>query len=306
MQGRTRTRTRTRIRTRMKKTILFIGYNAKYSTDITSHVERHGFISYRVNQLANIERTVFRHAPDCIIVDVSSIEISIQDIYSKLKKYFSVPVIVLTTPFSYKVEVAALNLGVDDVVTINNCTDVLIARIRRALRFQTAKASIYPINTPHLLSFAGLVIDKKLFICSFMNKAFKLSLDSFELLYFFILNKNRVITRDELYLSLRGLPYDGISRGIDIAISRLKSKLIEVNISEDIILSFRGKGYMFDAQKLVHGNVDCNESEMSIQFKTPPDDLALSLKASRTGIDGVVITPQFQRPKWLKKAKFDD
>ena len=42
----------------------------------------------------------------------------------------------------------------------------------------------------------------------------------------------------------------GISREIDVNISRLKEKLSSAGLSKDIIISLCGKGYMLDSSKI--------------------------------------------------------
>ncbi|HND29019.1 MAG TPA: winged helix-turn-helix domain-containing protein, partial [Myxococcota bacterium] len=53
-----------------------------------------------------------------------------------------------------------------------------------------------------------------------------------------------VVSRDALSRAARGVAYDGLDRGIDIHVSRLRKKLREAGLSELTIRSIRGEGYL--------------------------------------------------------------
>ena len=54
----------------------------------------------------------------------------------------------------------------------------------------------------------------------------------------------------ELFIILKGYPYDGINRNIDVGISRLKEKLVKAGVDRSVIAAVRGKGYIIDSEKL--------------------------------------------------------
>ena len=55
----------------------------------------------------------------------------------------------------------------------------------------------------------------------------------------------KVLSRDDLMEQLRGLDWDAFNRSIDIAISRLRSKLGDDAKNSRYIKTIRGKGYVF-------------------------------------------------------------
>ncbi|MEM7565425.1 MAG: response regulator transcription factor, partial [Pseudomonadota bacterium] len=63
----------------------------------------------------------------------------------------------------------------------------------------------------------------------------------FSLLSLLIENQDRVLSRDEIMQSLRGIDADIFSRAIDVLISRLRQKLEKA----ELIRTVRGQGYQF-------------------------------------------------------------
>jgi len=66
----------------------------------------------------------------------------------------------------------------------------------------------------------------------------------YELLFLLAQNAGIVLTREQIFESLRGIQYDGQNRIIDITISQLRSKLDFT----DRIKTVRNKGYQFTNQ----------------------------------------------------------
>ena len=54
----------------------------------------------------------------------------------------------------------------------------------------------------------------------------------------------RMVTREELYHSLRGIDYDGLDRSIDMRVSSLRKKMDDANPPFRYIKTVRGKGYL--------------------------------------------------------------
>ncbi len=67
----------------------------------------------------------------------------------------------------------------------------------------------------------------------------------FDLLHYLAKHAGRVITREELYRSLRGVEYDGLDRSMDLRISRLRGKLGDDSDDPRRIKTVRGVGYIF-------------------------------------------------------------
>lgn len=52
-----------------------------------------------------------------------------------------------------------------------------------------------------------------------------------------------VVSRDMLYEQVLGIPYNGLDRGIDIHISRMRRKMLDSGLSANALRAVRGSGY---------------------------------------------------------------
>jgi DNA-binding response OmpR family regulator len=53
-----------------------------------------------------------------------------------------------------------------------------------------------------------------------------------------------VVTRDDLYERICGVPYDGLDRGMDVHVSRIRRKLQALGCDPALLKTVRGAGYL--------------------------------------------------------------
>jgi two-component system OmpR family response regulator len=69
----------------------------------------------------------------------------------------------------------------------------------------------------------------------------------FSLLSVFLENPQRILSRDQLLEQARGSQTEVFDRAVDVQISRLRRKL-HACVEGEIIKTYRGAGYLFDAK----------------------------------------------------------
>jgi DNA-binding response OmpR family regulator len=72
----------------------------------------------------------------------------------------------------------------------------------------------------------------------------ELTTAEFDLLWYLVQHPGEVLSRDRLYLDLRGIEYDGLDRSIDLRIARIRKKIGDDGKNPRIIKSVRGAGYL--------------------------------------------------------------
>ena len=77
------------------------------------------------------------------------------------------------------------------------------------------------------------------------NTEISLSTADFELLWELATHAGQIMDRDALLKNLRGVSYDGLDRSVDVAISRLRKKLLDNAAEPYRIKTVRNKGYLF-------------------------------------------------------------
>jgi DNA-binding response OmpR family regulator len=66
----------------------------------------------------------------------------------------------------------------------------------------------------------------------------------FDVLRLLVQEAGHVVTRDDLYERICGVPYDGLDRGMDVHVSRIRRKLQARGLDPALLRAVRGAGYL--------------------------------------------------------------
>ncbi len=157
------------------------------------------------------------------------------------------PIMMLTARSDETDQVLGLELGADDYVLKPVRPRVLLARIRALLRRRETGDSQ---EEPQRLEFGPLVIDKAMREAWLSERAIELTGAEFDLLWLLASNAGRILSREEIFTSLRGIGYDGQDRSIDVRISRIRPKIGDDPMHPRLIKTVRSKGYLFVREAL--------------------------------------------------------
>jgi DNA-binding response OmpR family regulator len=155
------------------------------------------------------------------------------------------PVIILTARGEEHDRVAGLRLGADDYVVKPFSVKELLARVEAVLRRSPERPQeISQVQLP------GAVADLARFEVQFDDgDRAELSDKEVELLRYLAGNGGRAVSRDELLERVWQISPRGLStRTIDMHVTRLREKLRDNSDNPQVILTVRGKGYMFAAK----------------------------------------------------------
>ncbi len=153
---------------------------------------------------------------DLILLDILLPEVDGYEIM-KYVRPLDVPVIFLTAKASVDDRVKGLKLGADDYLVKPFEIVELLARVEAVLRRYNLSQSIIEIG--------GLTIDTKARTVKKENLEILLTKKEYELLIFFISNRNIALFRDKIYEKIWESDYMGDSRTVDLHIQRLRKKL---------------------------------------------------------------------------------
>jgi two-component system OmpR family response regulator len=143
--------------------------------------------------------------------------------------------------------ILGLELGADDYLPKPCNPRELLARMRAVLRRREAGPSQRGGREGVEFQFLGYSLDLlKRRLRAPSGVLVLLTSGELSLLTAFLEHPGRVLTRDQLVDFARGSDADIFDRAIDVQISRLRRKLNECD-GQDLIRTFRGAGYMFNA-----------------------------------------------------------
>ena len=180
---------------------------------------------------------------DLLLLDLALPKITGLEILESLRRSRPIqPVIILTAKGDEDDRVKGLQMGADDYVVKPFSVKELIARVEAVLR----RCAERP-NAVSVTEIPGGTADFCRRELRFTDQSrVELSEKESELLQYLVCNCGRAISRDELLSSVWRLNPKGIStRTIDMHIARLREKLRDDPSAPALLITVRGKGYMF-------------------------------------------------------------
>lgn len=180
---------------------------------------------------------------DLIILDIMLPSMNGIEVLRRLRQGSEVPVIMLTAKDEIMDKVVGLDMGANDYVTKPFAIEELLARIRAAL-----KRKVTQIMTSSILELDGLKVDLDKYIVTYDNEEIELTKREFDLLKYFLENKNIVLTRDKILQAVWGYDYMGDTNVVDVYVRYIRCK-IDDKYSKKIIHTVRGVGYLLKDEK---------------------------------------------------------
>lgn len=228
----------------MPKHILLVDDDALLRRSLAFSLEQ---VGYRVSTAANAEDALAlarRDRPDLFLLDIGLPGMDGLDAFRAIQIEFDTPVIFLTARRRELDEVLGLELGADDYITKPFDVDVLLARVKVALRHTQ------PYGVDHesrALTIGDLSIDPAAHIVTLGEREIDLPPREFDLLYALALEAGRVVSVDDLLTRVWGAEYAGESQVVYVHIRWLREKLEEDPHQPQRIVTVRGVGYKLEA-----------------------------------------------------------
>lgn len=184
--------------------------------------------------------------PDLILLDLMLPEVDGLDVCRELRRTSKVPIIMITARGEEVDRVVGLELGADDYVCKPFSVRELMARVKAVLRRSQNEE---PETTQVVTGPGKLRLDIERREVSIGEASLDLTRLEFNLLHTFLLNTDRVLTRDWLLEQVWGYDFAGDTRAVDSAVKRLRARLRSIDPQADNIESVRGLGYKFKGSR---------------------------------------------------------
>ena len=179
-----------------------------------------------------------KQKPTLLILDLMLEGESGYDILENVRKspdYASIPVIILTAKSSEFDKVKGLDMGADDYITKPFGVMELISRVKALIRrVPDSQASA------SMIDYNEIMMNLKKREVYINDEEIELTYKEYELLYFFIINHDLVLSRDKIMSEVWGYDYVGETRTVDVHIRSLRQKLGEAG---NYIKTVRNVGY---------------------------------------------------------------
>jgi two-component system, OmpR family, copper resistance phosphate regulon response regulator CusR len=178
---------------------------------------------------------------DLVLLDINLPGMDGFRLIRELRKSRSdVPVMMITARDSIEDRIQGLDGGADDYMTKPFSFSELLARIRSVMRRPGVRAE-------SILRYADIELNPATGQASRGGKILDLSAREFALLRAFMKQPAHILGRGQLYESVWGNEYDGLSNVLDVYVNYLRNKLEEGGGSR-VIHTLRGRGYVLGEQ----------------------------------------------------------
>lgn len=227
-----------------KKRILLIEDEEDIASLIKLQAEISGYKLHVEVDGINGYRAVERERPDLVILDLMLPGENGFDVCRKIKNNSdlkNIPIIILSAKSEELDVILGLELGADDYVAKPFSPKILFSKIKAILRrgIATEKAS-------RLLKFQDFVLDPDRFLLKKGDESITLTLSEFGILKRLLINRGKVMTRNQLLNDLNNDDAMIVDRNIDVHIASLRKKL---GPHFDLIDTVRGVGYRFKEEE---------------------------------------------------------
>jgi two-component system response regulator RstA len=223
--------------------ILLIEDDARLAELTAAYLEQNGL---RIAVEGRGDRAIERFArerPRLVLLDLLLPGRDGLSICRELRKHHDVPILMLTARDTDLDHVIGLEAGADDYVMKPVDPMVLLARVRALLRRVERGAAAGGERKADMM-LGALRISETSREVWLSGKPVALTTQEFELLSLLAHRAGELVSRDEVFRTMRGIDYDGLDRSIDGRVSKLRRKLGDDAAAPTRIKTVWGKGYL--------------------------------------------------------------
>ena len=171
-----------------------------------------------------------------VILDVMMPKMDGWQTCREIRQYSKVPIIMLTARGEETDELRGFELGVDEYIAKPFSPKILVARVQAILRRANA-------SSEETLEYGGIVLNRSAHEVLIDGEKIDLSFKEFELLTYFMENKDIALSRERILNHVWDYDYFGDARTIDTHVKKLRSKMGEKG---SYIKTIWGMGYKFE------------------------------------------------------------
>lgn len=193
---------------------------------------------YEVDEASNGEeavKLVTNNDYSLMIMDIMMPHMDGFQACREIKKIKDVPCIMLSARSEEYDKLAGFDVGIDDYVTKPFSPKELVARVKAILKRVNPEESNF--------KFGELIIDDKAHDVFLGNDKLYLTPKEYDLLKYFVSNKNIALSREQLLTNVWGYDFYGDDRTIDTHVKTLRKSL---GAYGNYIKTVRGIGYKFE------------------------------------------------------------
>lgn len=223
--------------------VLIVEDERELNTTLTAYLQKEGYV---VESVFDYESALFKIADysyDCVLIDISLPKGNGLDLVKQLKQDQSNSgIIIISAKNSDDDKIAGLDLGADDYLAKPFNLAELNARIKALFRRRFS-------NGNSVITLNELTVKPQERIVLVNDQPVNLTAKEYELLLFFVVNKDRVISKNSIAEHIWGDNSDQLDNHdfIYVHLRNLRKKLSEKGCT-DYVETIYGIGYKFNSK----------------------------------------------------------
>lgn len=194
-----------------------------------------GYETVLLTDFENLTEELKQHSVELVLLDINLPYEDGYEVCKKIKHMMSIPIIFVTSRDTTADELKSIQVGGIDFITKPYDKLILLEKIKRALQL------FNPNNFRELIK-KDCILDLHLSILKYQDKSIELTRNEFRILYYFFMNEDKIISKEELLEKLWNDKYYLDENVLLVNISRLKKKMKEIGIVH-LLENVRGKGW---------------------------------------------------------------
>ena len=211
---------------------------------LTQYLISAGYDVWAAENGAVLDQYLQLRSPDLLVLDVMMPGEDGLSICRRLRAVDHVPILMLTAVAEAVDRIVGIELGADDYMAKPFLPRELLARVKAILRRASTTAAAAPMRRRY--RFGDWVLDEHDgCLHSAHLEPVQLTGGEYRLLHSFVTAPGRVLSRDAIALAVQGRTVDSFDRSIDVAVSRIRKKLLQSDSQPQLIKTVHAFGYVF-------------------------------------------------------------
>lgn len=207
-----------------KKSILIVDDDRNICDLLRIYLEDAGYETHQRYDGRSALGFLDEQAVDLVLLDIMLPGMDGWEVCKAIRHKSEVPVILLTARDMLEDKLQGFEAGADDYIVKPFQPREVIARVKARLR-DGSGGEPCPGGAASVLEIGNLRVDMGRYEACLEGEPVALKPKEVQLLYFLMLNKNRVFTREQLLEKVWGYRFTGETRTVDVHIKRLREKL---------------------------------------------------------------------------------
>lgn len=217
----------------MKK-ILIIEDELTIRHELKTLLENSGYKVLIIENFTNLKEQILKLKADLILLDINIPNENGEIVLKSLRKEINTPIIMVTSRASELDEALSISYGADDYITKPYNPTILLLRIQNIFkRMEQVWDNMF---------YDDVIVNTSKGLLQRNDKIIELTKNEMIIFTFLLNNRGRIVTRDDLMTDLWNNDEFINDNALTVNISRLRSKLKELNL-DDKIETRKKEGY---------------------------------------------------------------